>query len=153
MNIKKRNKIIGIVAFLIVLIVIIIVIPILIRLSSHYYTLWFDIVARACLSLDEFVLAIALILGIYFIIRRRKSLKGKKNLILIEMIFGSVIVVFPLIGIGFLLHGFLDWYSLGSLLDIWMISGIPLLVAAILGIILLIHGWHQRKNLRSENYS
>lgn len=132
---------------LIVLIIVITVVPIFIRLSSPYYTILLYAVGLGSLNLNLFVLVIALAVVIYFFIRSRKSLKRKKTLALIELIFGSVICVLSIVGIGFLLHGFLEWYGLGSLSTIVITLVIPLLVVAIPGVIFLIHRRYLRKIL------
>jgi MFS family permease len=153
MDVKKRNRIIGIFVFFLALIIVLTVVPIFIKLSSHYYTILFYAVGLGCLYLNIFVLIVALFIVIYYIIRSRKSLKRKKTLSIIEMIFGCVIIVLSLIGIGFLLHGFLDWVVLGSLPTILITLVIPLLVLAIPGILLLVHARYIRNVLKSENIS
>lgn len=153
MDVKKRNRIIGIVAFFLTLIVVLTVLPIFVRLSSHYYNILFYTVGLGCIDINIFVLFVAFFVVIYFIIRSRKSLKRRKTLAIIEMIFGYVIIVLSLIGIGFLLHGFLEWAVLGSLPIIFITLVIPLLVLAIPGILLLCHARHIRKILKSEKIS
>ena len=104
------------------------------------------------LSFDLDVLAITLFLYTYFIIIPIKTLKGKKILTIVTMIFGGVLVVLPLIGICILLPQFFPCYLDGFFFNFLMVL-IPHLVLLILGIILFIHGWYMRKNLRIENNS
>ena len=147
MDLNKRNIIIGIAFFLAVIIIIIIAVPIVIRLNSHYYDLLLYTFGLGCLNINLFVLVIALVMFIYFFIRSRNSLKRKKTLALIELIFGSIICALSIVGIGVLLHGFSIWYGLGSLPTIVITLVIPLLVIAIPGVLLLIHRRHLRKIL------
>ncbi len=152
MDLKKRNRIITVLVLFIGLIFIIGVLPILLGLTTHYPTLLFYGVGLGCLYLEEFILMITLFLCIYFIVKPRKTLKGKKNLTKIDLIFGGVIIFFSIIGIGFLLHGFPIWYDLGSLSyvsSIIMEIIIPLLLCFILGIILLIHRYYLRKKIQN----
>ena len=151
MVLNKRYKIIRIGLLLVVLIIVITVVPIFIRLSSHYYTILLYTVGLGCLNLNLFFLVTALAVVIYFFIRSRKSLKIKKTLAMIELIFGGIICIVSIVGIGFLLHGFLEWYGLGSLPTIIITLVIPLIVIAIPGVLFLIHRRHLRKNLNSKN--
>jgi hypothetical protein len=156
MDIKERNGIIGIVTFFIGLIIIISITPYLIfqilwhnQHSSHQNMFTNPM---NYLFFDLGFLAFTLFLYTYFIIIPIKTLKGKKILTIVTMIFGGVLVVIPLIGIGFLLPDFLDYY-LDSFFIYFLMGLIPLLVLLIPGIILFIHGWYMRKNLRIENNS
>lgn len=146
---KKRNRIITLVILFIGLILIIGVFPILLR-TVRYYSFWYSGVGQACLSLEVFVFMITFFLCIYFIIKPRKTLKGKKNLAKIELIFGGVIIYFPIIGIGFLLYGFPIWYSIGSLSFFIMTILIPLLLCFIPGIIIFIHRYYLQKKIQNE---
>jgi hypothetical protein len=152
MDIKERNIIIGVVIFFIGFITIISIVPILIGLiiySSHFNILIF-IDFQIYIYFDLVVLAITLLLYAYFIVRPIKSLKGKKILAIVTMIFGGVLVVIPLIGTGFQLYRFLDSYLMHPQIIIGQIFLFALLLP---GIILFIHGWYMRKNLRIENNS
>jgi hypothetical protein len=151
MDLNKRNKILGIIFLLAAIIIIIIVVPIFIRLSSPYYTLLLYAFGLGCLNINLFVLVIALVMFIYFFIRSRNSLKRKKTLTLIELIFGGIICALSIVGIGFLLHGFSVWYGLGSLPTIVITSVIPLLVVAFPGVLFLIHRKHLKKILMSND--
>lgn len=149
MNLNKRNKII--ISFLVVLVIIITIVPIIIRLSSPYYTLLLYAAGLGCLNINFFVLVIALVVFIYFFIRSKKSLKSKKTLALIELVFGSVICALSIVGIGFFFHGFLVWYGLGSLPTIVITLVVPLLLVAIPGVFFLIHRRYLRKLLKNKN--
>lgn len=152
MDIKERNITIGVVTFFIGLIIIISVVPLLISYISYHSHRNIFIFSQSYSYFDLIILAITLFLFSYFIIRPIKTLKGKKILTIVTMTFGGVLVVFPLIGLGFLLPNFLDCYLEGPFIY-FMIEVIFLLVLLIPGIILFIHGWYLRKNLRIENNS
>ena len=144
MDIKESNRIIGVVTFLIGLIIIISAIPILIGFISYNSHRNIFINFQSYIYFDLVVLAITLFLFSYFIIKPITTFKGKKILTLITMIFGGVLVVFPLIGLGFLLPNFSDCYFEGPFIY-FIIIVISFLVLLIPGIILFIHGWYLRK--------
>ena len=152
MDIKERNIIIGVVTFFIGFITIISIVPLLISFISYNSHRNIFINYQSYFYLDLAVLAITLFLFSYFIIKPIETLKGKKILTLVTMIFGGVLVVFPLIGLGFLLPNFSDCYFEGPFIY-FIIVVILFLVLLIPGIILLNHGWYLRKNLRIENNS
>ena len=93
------------------------------------------------------VLAISFFLISYFIIRPIRTIKGRRKLTIAEMVFGGILVVFTLFGIGFItyndfmrlyLDGFLSFY----LIDVGLNS-----VLLLPGVILFIHGWCWRSVL------
>ena len=151
MDLNKRNKIIVIGLVLGVLIIVITVVPIFIRLNSPYYTHLLYAFGLGCLNINLFVLVIALIMFIYFFIRSRNSIKRKKTLALIELIFGAIICAISIVGIGIMLHGFFLWYGLGSLTAIVITLVIPLLVIVIPGVFFLIHRRYLKKIIVSKN--
>ena len=155
MDIKERNRIIGVITFFIGLIIIVFLIPIFISFSDFslsYVLRYLFIGYSGYLYLDLLVLAITLFFYSFFMLRPIKTLKGRKNLAIVAMSVGVVLVVFPLIGIGFLLPGFL-YFLLDGFILFFMMALIPLLALLIPGIVLFIHGWYIRKNLRIETKS
>jgi len=156
MDIKERNRIIGVITFFIGLIIIVFLIPIFISFSNFslsYVLRYLFISYSGYLYLDLLVLAITLFFYSFFMLRTIKTLKGRKNLAIVAMSVGVVLVVFPLIGIGFLLPGFLYFLLDGFMYINFMFALIPLLALLIPGIVLFIHGWYMRKNLRIETKS
>ena len=145
----KRNRIITLVILVLGLILIVGVFPILLQ-NVRYYSFWYSGVGMVCLALEEFILMVALVLCVYFIIKPRKTLKGKKNLTKIELIFGGIIIYLSLIGIGFLLYGFPIWYTIGSLSYFIMELLIPLLLCFIPGIVIFIHRYFLQKKIQNE---
>ena len=155
MDIKERNRIIGVITFFIGLIIIVFLIPIFISFSDFslsYVLRYLFIGYSGYLYLDLLVLAITLFFYSFFMLRPIKTLKGRKNLAIVAMSVGVVLVVFPLIGIGFLLPGFF-YFLLDGFILFFMMALIPLLALLIPGIVLFIHGWYIRKNLRIETKS
>jgi len=157
MDIIKANIIKGVVSFLIGLIIIINVInvrewSVLLYLTPP--TLRFFITPPGLVFLDLFFLAIILFLYAYFMIRPIKTLKGKKNLTIIAMIFGGVFVVFPLIGIGYelSLSTLIEFY-LDNLLIYYIFGMVLYLICLMPGIILFTYSWYLRGKLRIENNS
>ncbi len=154
MDKKERNRIMGVVTFFIGFIIIIIELPFLFNFSSYSLLLGLFLGDNNCFFLALFVLAITLFLYAYFMIRPIKSLRGKKNLGIVAMIFGGVLVILPLIGIAIVflpdsLESYIPFFFLHNILG----GVIPYLGLLIPGIILFIHGWYMRKNLRIEKNS
>ena len=143
MDEKERNRIMGVVTFFIGLILLIVVLPILTGFSIISFIF---MGSQDCLILDIFVLVIALFLYTYLMIRPIKTLKGKKILAIVAMIFGGVLVVFPLVGIGILFSGSLEWISYGpKFINTMVVVVLPFVLLLMPGIILFIHGWQLRK--------
>jgi len=145
MDKKERNRIMGVVTFFIGLFLMIFVLPMLITFSFISY---FILGVQEFLTFDIIVLAIALFLYTFFMIRPIKTFKEKNNLAILAMIFGGALVVITLAGISMLFSGSLEWNSY-LLFTIWVV--LPFILLLMLGIILFIHGWHWRKNLGIEN--
>ena len=152
MDKKILYKIVGIITVFVVLIIVVIFVPISIRFSSpYYYLFWYLTVGYVCTFINILLLVIGLILFIIYFIRSRKSIKRKKTLIWIDRLFGGIINIISIIGIGFLIHGYIEeLISLGWISNIYSTLMIPLFILAILGMVLLIHGSHLYKNLKSE---
>ncbi|MCJ7649409.1 MAG: hypothetical protein MUP85_12405 [Candidatus Lokiarchaeota archaeon] len=136
MNTINEKRIKGIVSFVIGLVIIFYFIPLssfslfsyLFMFPNHYLIkLFFDL--RWYLFLDLLVLAITLFLYTFFIIKPIKTLKGRKNLVIVALIFGVVVVVSPLFGIVLmsftLFEGFLANFILGMFIYLlFLIPGI-----------------------------
>lgn len=141
MEIKERNTIIGFTSFLGGIVIMMFVIPYLI--SPSLFLSFFGIII-----MDLFILANTLFLFGVFLIKPIKTLKGKENLAQGTMIIGGVLIVLPLIGIGYMIFTILPifmffWY--------YMIEIIPLILLLIPGIALFIHGWFLNQKPRTDN--
>jgi len=150
MDIKERIVSVLVISFFIVSILIV-----LINRGIRYNNFLdlFNLGFSGYILLEYFVLINVLCLILYFLLRPIKTLRGKRNLTTAAIIFGGILILFPLIGIGiFTYKDFLEMYLDGFLL--FYLAGLFFYcVLLIPGVILFIFGWYWRKNLRIENKS
>jgi len=97
---------------------------------------------------DLQILVIIILLNAYFTIRPIKTLRGKKNIALGAMIFGSILVLFPVIAISldtyriyFVYEEIFFWFYFGPILS---------LVLLVPGVALYVHGWFLKKRISSK---
>ena len=143
MDIRERNRLIAVTSFFIGLIMIIYLIPQFI-LYSRYNLSHVFLNPYFYMFIHLLFLAIALFFYSYFMLRPVKTLKARKILAIGVMIFGGVLLVFPLIGIGLMLLSLPDTLVGGFLILLWWIGLTPILAVLIPGVLLFYHGWYLR---------
>jgi len=146
MEIKKGNTKIGAISIIIGVILIFYTLP---WLTSPYGVFSTNAFLNyyTYIYLDLFVLAITIFIYAYFLIKPTRTLKGKQNLAISAMVFGLVLVILPMIGIGVQIYSMTSYGYFSSYMIIYVM---PLIVMLIPGVALLIHGWFLRKKLRTE---
>ena len=149
MEIKERNTIIGAISIIIGVILILSILPWL--TSPYAFSIDALLSYYTYLYLDLFVLAITMLLYAYFLIKPTRTLKGMQNLAISAIVFGLVLVIIPIIGIGLGIYSYItsSYFNITYIFYALM-SNMPLLVMLIPGVALLIHGWFLRKKPRTE---
>jgi hypothetical protein len=124
----------------------------LIPVSIYSYNNAFNLfrLKNGALFWDLFILVIVLFLSMYFIIRPIKTLDKKKNLTIVGMIFGAILVVLPLIIIGMSFFYSFLWMYLDGFLLLFLLGLFFYLLLLIPGVILFGFGWCQYKKFRIE---
>ena len=152
MDVREKIKLIAVTSFFIVLFILFFIGLTIIIVYSGYNLSYVLPNPYFYLYLELLFLVIAGFFSSYFQLRPVKTLKARKKFAIKVMSFGGIILIFPLIGIGFMLLSLPYILSEGFLI-LFLFGLIPLLVALIPGVLLVIHGWYKRKNLRSESIS
>ena len=145
MEIKERNTIIGAISLIFGVILILYTLP------------WFEYIFKlnallfsyTYIFLDLFVLAITVFIYAYFLTKPTRTLKGKQILAISAMVFGLVLVILPMIGIGVQIYEITSYSYFSYYMIIYVM---PFLVLLIPGVALLLHGWFLRKKPRTEEF-
>jgi len=137
MEIRERNIIIELISFILGVFLLIFSIPIVTMIFLYNPSYYFN-TSIGYLFLDLLVLAITLLLYAYFLIKPTKTLKGKENLALSAMIFGGMLIILPIIAIGF---GANYWFFSGN--EIYIIILYVMLLLP--GVALFVHGWFLKR--------
>ena len=98
--------------------------------------------------IDIFILANILFLYGVLLIKPIKTLRGKENLAKGAMIIGGILIILPLIGMGYMLITFFPsyMYFLYNLMNT-----IPFIILLIPGVALFIHGRFLYQTHRTDN--
>lgn len=141
MEIKERNTIIGFTSFLGGIVIMMFVIP---YLTSPLLFLSF----YGIIIMDLFILANTLFLYGVFLIRPIKTLNGKENLAKGAMIIGGILIILPLIGMGYMIFMIMQVFMFFLF---YLIEIIPFILLLIPGVVLFIHGWFFYQKPRTDN--
>ncbi|MFX1389507.1 MAG: hypothetical protein ACFE9Z_05525 [Promethearchaeota archaeon] len=144
MEIRERNVIIGVISFIIGLILIMTLIPSFI--SFFYFSSNIFLNPFTYIMFDILTLAVTLFFYAYFIIRPVRTPKGRENLAVAAMSFGVLLIMLPLISIGFEIFTASYYYGFPFYALVMMI---PYLLLIIPGVALLIHGYYMQKPPRT----
>ncbi|MFX1525620.1 MAG: hypothetical protein ACFFCC_19085 [Promethearchaeota archaeon] len=141
---KEKNSIIGGISLIIGVIILLCMIPSSIVV---FYSVAAFLSAYIYLWLDGLVLGIFMILYAIFMIRPAKTISRKQNLGLAAMIFGLILIILPIVGIGIQIYSYSILYGFSY---VSIVVSIPFLIITIPGIAVLVHGRFLLKRSRPE---
>jgi hypothetical protein len=150
---RERNTIVGVISIIIGLIFILYLIPTISLLFFSPYSPFnisaFFTSSTGYLFMYLFVFVITIFLFGFFLIRPTKTTRGRSNLAIGALVFGGILVVLPVIGMGFSM--FYSAVLLGGYSIYYIALVTQSLVLLIPGVIILIHGSFLRKKSRTED--
>ncbi len=149
MDRREKNTIIGVISIFVGIIFMLYLILMTSLFFSPYYVVNPFTSSLGYLFLYLFVFVITIFLFGFFLIRPTQTTRGRSNLAIGALVFGGILVVLTLIGMGFnmfyssVLFGFPLYY---------ITLMIPSLVMLIPGVVIIVHGAFLRKKSRTEGF-